>query len=676
MKTKLYAVSWLVLSSVVLLFTACPNPITSGKGGVLTVSINNNINARTLVPAIDMTAASFTVTGTGPGTATFSQTTSGAPVTLDGLAFGDWSVTVNALNSAGTTIGSGQATVTVHTGQTSTVNITVVPLTGNGTLGLSVTWTASQVESASVLASLTPPVGPVTPLSFSVTGSQATCSSTTIPSGYQTLTVQLLDNGIPVMGAVEVVRIVAGQATTGSYAFTNVNQPGGRVQVNITPEMAEPITVSISGVAATVSVGGSMTATASVGDGTANPTYVWYLNGLSVGTGPTYVLGSTVGAGWYRLDVTAYAAGGTRAGSATASFQVTAAAPQSGIIVTVAGIAGAPGYSGDGGPATAAQLNFPRGVAFDSSGNLYIDDWLNHRIRKVTPAGIISTIAGSSAPSSMGGFSGDGGPALDAQLSYPEDVAVDSSGNVFIADTNNMRIRKIDPSGVISTVAGNGTNEYSGDGGPATSAGIGVPVTVKVDSSNNLYFSSMFVVRKVSPAGIISTVAGTGFQDFSGDGGPATSAQIGGAWGIFLDPQGQLFISDTWNNCIRKVNAGGQITTICGIGPHIIPYGNAPAGSFSGDGGPATLAALFFPTGILMDGSGNLLFSDSDNRRIRRIAPSGIISTIAGTGVQGRTGDGGPAILATLGFVYQMALDSSKRLYISDYGNSCVRRIQ
>jgi len=324
MKTKRLALVGLVLLMLAL-FAACPNPITSGKGGVLTVSINNNINARTLVPAIDMTAASFTVSGTGPGTATFSQTTSGAPVTLDGLAFGDWSVTVNALNSAGTTIGSGQATVTVHTGQTSTVNITVVPLTGNGTLGLSVTWTASQVESASVLASLTPPVGPVTPLSFSVTGSQATCSSTTIPSGYQTLTVQLLDNGIPVMGAVEVVRIVAGQATTGSYAFTNVNQPGGRVQVNITPEMAEPITVSISGVAATVSVGGSMTATASVGDGTANPTYVWYLNGLSVGTGPTYVLGSTVGAGWYRLDVTAYAAGGTRAGSATASFQVTRA---------------------------------------------------------------------------------------------------------------------------------------------------------------------------------------------------------------------------------------------------------------------------------------------------------------------------------------------------------------
>jgi DNA-binding beta-propeller fold protein YncE len=159
-------------------------------------------------------------------------------------------------------------------------------------------------------------------LNFSVTGNTGTCSSTTIPAGYQTLTLQLLDSGKPVMGAVEVVRIVAGQTTTGSYTFANVNQPGGSVQVNITPAMAEPIPVSISGVPATVSVGGSMAAAASVSDGTANVTYVWYLNGVSVGIGPTYVLGSTVPAGWYRLDVTAYAAAGTRAGSATASFQV------------------------------------------------------------------------------------------------------------------------------------------------------------------------------------------------------------------------------------------------------------------------------------------------------------------------------------------------------------------
>ena len=254
MKAKMLT-SWLTLLIVVFLIAACPNPNISDKGTSLTISITNKINARTLLPPLDMNAASFTVNGTGPGGATFSQATSGGSVTVTGLAFGTWSVTVNALNAAGTVIGSGQATVTVSTGQTTTVAISVVPLAGNGTLNLSVTWTASQVENPSIQASLMPPSGTATPLSFSVAGNQATYSSSTIPAGYQTLTVQLLDNGIPVMGAVEVARIVAGQTTTGSYAFTNVNQPGGSVQVNITPAMADPIPVSISGVSATITAG-------------------------------------------------------------------------------------------------------------------------------------------------------------------------------------------------------------------------------------------------------------------------------------------------------------------------------------------------------------------------------------------------------------------------------------
>ena len=324
MKTKKLALFGLAALSVVLL-TSCPNPIgsSSSRGGSLSIQLTNNINARTLLPPIDMNAASFTVSGAGPGGATFSQTTTGGPVTVESLAFGSWSVTVNALNAGGTIIGSGQATVTVHTGETTTVAISVVPLSGNGTLNLSVSWTASQVDNPSIQATLTPPSGSAIPLSFSVTGNQATFSSTTIPAGYQTLTLQLLANNTPVMGAVEVARIVAGQATTGSYAFTNVNQPGGSVQVNITPAMADPIPVSISGVSSTITAGTSMTATASVGDGTANVTYVWYLNGVSQATGASYTFGNSLAAGYYRLDVTAYTADGTRAGSATASIQVT-----------------------------------------------------------------------------------------------------------------------------------------------------------------------------------------------------------------------------------------------------------------------------------------------------------------------------------------------------------------
>ena len=311
---------------IAALLLGCPMPTLpgpGGSGGSLTIQVGNHINSQTLLPPISMTPVSYTVSGTGPGGATFSQTTNGGSVTVNSLAFGSWSIVVNAMNADGTLIGSGQAAASVHTGQTTTVAISVVPLTGIGALNLTVSWTASQVETPSIVASLTPPTGPATPLSFSINGSQATYSSTSIPAGYQTLTVQLMDNNIAVMGAVEVVRIVSGQTTSGTYAFTNVNQPGGSVQVNITPALADPIPVSISGVPSTISAGTSVTATASVSDGTTGVVYVWYLNGVSVGTGASFTFGSTLAAGYYRLDVTAYTA--TRAGSATASFQATGA---------------------------------------------------------------------------------------------------------------------------------------------------------------------------------------------------------------------------------------------------------------------------------------------------------------------------------------------------------------
>ena len=377
--------SWVAAcaSALLVVFLAgCPNPIATAKDGSLSIQVTNNINVRTLLPQLDMTAASYSVSGVGPGGATFSQGSSGGLVTVNGLAFGSWSVTVNALNAAGTVIGIGQATVTVHTGQTAVVAVSVVPLGGNGTLSLTVTWPEGQVDRPSILATLTPPSGPETHLSFSVSGTQGTCSSTTIPAGYQTLTLQLLDNSTMVMGAVEVVRIVAGQTTTGSYAFSNVNQPGGSVQVDITPEMADPIPVSISGVGSKNAAGTSITATASAGDGTGNVVYVWYLNGVSVGEGFTYS-SSPLAAGFYRLDVTAYAADGTRAGSASVSFPVVAV----GIIISPyrsyvyvtnsTDLFGVSGYAiGSGGlltpliPPGFATESFPHGIAVTHTGSL------------------------------------------------------------------------------------------------------------------------------------------------------------------------------------------------------------------------------------------------------------------------------------------------------------------
>ena len=326
-------VSVCVLLAAVLV--ACPNPANISTKGALAVSITDSVNARTLLPDYDMDVASFLVLGDGPGEASFSTPTSGGTLTIDELTFGTWSITVNALNAGGATIGSGQATVAVHTGATTAVDITVVPLSGNGTLSVTVSWPDSQVEHASILASLTPPSGPDLAMSFSASGNHADWSSTTVPAGYQTLTLQLLDTGIPVMGAVEVVRIVAGQTTRGTYVFTGVNAPGGTVQVHITPQMAEPIPVTISGVPAALPAGSALTATASVTDGTTGVVYVWYLNGASVATGQGCTLGSTLRAGWYRLDVTAFGPGGTRGGSATTSFRVTAAGGSGGPYVYV-----------------------------------------------------------------------------------------------------------------------------------------------------------------------------------------------------------------------------------------------------------------------------------------------------------------------------------------------------
>ena len=324
---------------------------------------------------------------------------------------------------------------------------------------------------------------------------------------------------------------------------------------------------------------------------------------------------------------------------------------------------GSLGFSGDGGPATAARLNMSLGgVALDSAGNLYIADLLNERIRKVSPVGTISTYAGNGGY----GFWGDGGPATAAQLSLPHGVALDSAGNLYIADSNNHRIRKVTPGGTISTYAGTGTEGFSGDGGPATAAHLDRPDGVALDSAGNLYIADLgnSRIRKVTPGGTISTYAGNGGYGFWGDGGPATAAQLRPR-GMALDPAGNLYIADFGNSRVRKVTPGGTISTYAGTGTP----------GFAGDGGPATAAQLSFPQGVALDSAGNLYIADSGNSRIRKVTPGGTISTYAGTGLQGFSGDGGPAIDAQLWFPVGVALDSAGNLYIADQENQRIRKV-
>src|SRR5439155_1238793 len=247
------------------------------------------------------------------------------------------------------------------------------------------------------------------------------------------------------------------------------------------------------------------------------------------------------------------------------------------------------------------------------------------------------------AGNSSYGFSGDGGTATSAQLAQPSGIAVDTAGNLYVADTRNQRVRKVTAGGVISTVAGNGTFGFSGDGGPATSAQLSTPDDVAVDAAGNLYVPDLGGqrVRKVTPSGVISTVAGNGTHGFSGDGGPATSAQLAffsGGSGVAVDVAGNLYISDNGNNRVRKVTADGVISTVAGNGTF----------GFSGDEGPATSAQLNFPLGVAVDSAGNLYIADSDNTRRRKVTAGGVISTVAGNGTSGFSGGQGPATSAQL----------------------------
>lgn len=339
-----------------------------------------------------------------------------------------------------------------------------------------------------------------------------------------------------------------------------------------------------------------------------------------------------------------------------------AAGGQSFTISTVAGV-GREGFSGDGGPAVKGEFRNPTGVAVGPDGSLYIADTMNRRVRKVAKDGTLSTIAGDGQ--SMA--SGDGGPATKAQLGSPYGIALDRQANVYVGDQIGRCVRKISPEGVITRFAGTGERGFSGDGGAAVEAQMTGPCDIDFDSQGNVYIADTgnHRVRVVDKNGTIRTFAGTGAEGYSGDGGPATKAELGAPDALCFDAHGALYIAELNNHCVRKVAPDGTISTVAGTGKP----------GFARDGGPATAARLFQPCGVAVDREGRVYIADSVNCRIRVVLSDGTIETAAGTGKQAYSGNGGPARAATIAIPDLIDIDAAGNLYIAEYRNHVIRKL-
>jgi len=363
-----------------------------------------------------------------------------------------------------------------------------------------------------------------------------------------------------------------------------------------------------------------------------------------------------------------------------------AAGAQTGVITTVAGT-GERGFSGDGGPATAARLGLANlqnecdsnrfeqaaHLFADRAGNVYFTDSSNHRVRRITPQGIIDTVAGSGERPSINNRCeptspiGDAGPARSARLYTPADVLVDGSGNLIIVDEQNNRLRQVNTAGQIASIVGSGLHAFYAPGVPATNSGLDWPVALALGSGGVLHFVEVHSnrVARVGADGRLATVAGDGFPGFSGDGGAATIARLNNPTGIAFDAAGNLYIADQANHRLRRVTPAGVMSTVAGTGQP----------GFSGDGGPAAGAQLNQPADVKADAAGNLYVADMANHRVRRISSVGTISTVAGTGQAGRGADGVAAASSALNFPSAVTVDAAGDVYLIDWQNYLIRKV-
>ena len=333
------------------------------------------------------------------------------------------------------------------------------------------------------------------------------------------------------------------------------------------------------------------------------------------------------------------------------------------MIETLAGLR-APGFNGDGIPASEAGLHTPSGLAADGKGNLYIADLYTYRVLRIDAAGMITTVAGSGRR----GSAGDGGLATEAEFEGPSGLALDGAGNLYVAEYHHHRVRRIDPNGILTTAVGTGQQGFRGDGGWAVEALLDGPAGLAADEAGNLFVadSGNHRVRRIGPDGVIKTVAGTGRFGSVGDGGPAAEAYLWGPSGLAVGKDGSLFVADRGNHRVRRIDRGGVIETVAG----------ARFSGYSGDLGAAAAARLFGPEGLALDPEGNVYVGDVGNHRVRKIDLAGVITTVAGNGTIGFSGDGEPGSNASIYQPEALAADTAGNLFIADSGNHNVRVVR
>lgn len=553
-----------------------------------------------------------------------------------------------------------QATATIlitEPTQTATATVNHIDPIGVGTHNVDASYAGdgNYASSTSAAVPLTAGLAPlvVTPAPGTYSSAQTLTITEAVPGAtiYYAAYGLINTNGfIPYTGPIQLneggTTLIQAYATETGYQETNYFT--GTYTMNLPPAPA-PVLSAAAGVYADQQ-------TVAITDTIPGATIYYTLNGSYPSTVSSIYSGPLTIAASETLSATAIAPGYSLSPEATAQYLINSSA--SSFLYTVAGNYSS-GYSGDGGPAPLAQLYFPSGTASDSSGNLYIADTQNNVVREVAATtGIITTIAGTGTF----GYSGDGGQATSAQLNLPNGVAVDSAGNLYISDSGNSVVRKVAAgTGVISTYAGSRSASTYGDNGPATNAVIGQISAIAMDAWNNLYIGSdsSYTVRKVNAStGIITTVAGNGQWGYTGDGGAAINTPIGDPSGLAADSNGNLYIVDSNNSAIRKVNPAGIISTFAG---------KQNAGTGSGDGGPATSAGLYYPAGLAVDSSNNVYIADRYDSAIREVSAStGIIRTVVGDGSCGPTIDGSVATSTSICYPSSVSVDKSGDIYVID----------